>query len=645
MGRPHRVTGPAGKAQPTVTTEITIQVEQSALNTSIQPLTGGQARKIQQAQAQLQTGNAAGALDIARSVAAEAPDAPDAFQFLAVCQAETGDLQGAEQSFRRALQLAPDHPAILANLGTLLRRTGRPQEAVSVFERVTEQLPDQAKGWIELGRSALAARQGERAVQALETAVKLDSASVAGWHALGRARRATDDMDGAEAAFRHTTELAPDNPAAWANLGVVLRLLGRPQESLACYDRAEQAGYSGPDLADARTGALLDTGRSREALDHARRVAEEHPEFPDAQDTLAHLLWEYGPAFGEEADPLEHYRRSVGQRPEDRRLRLAFVRFLLQARRADEAIREIERLREQADHPMLKTLQANGHEILGQSEQAGRLYREAEPDLGDRDAGFLNSYTRHLLRAGQWREAADRAHRATRISPLDQESWAYLATAWRLLGDEREFWLCDYDRLITLIEVPPPDGYASLEEYLVSLRKTLESMHQAGREPVQQSLRNGSQTPGRLFGRPDPVIEAAQVGLTRSVEDWLGKLPDDREHPFHMRNTRRIRYSGSWSVKLWSSGSHVNHIHSQGWISSAYYVFLPPAVRDDDENHAGYIQFGQPPVELGLDLEPRRVIRPRPGWLALFPSYLWHGTVPFEDDQPRITMAFDMVPA
>ena len=31
--------------------------------------------------------------------------------------------------------------------------------------------------------------------------------------------------------------------------------------------------------------------------------------------------------------------------------------------------------------------------------------------------------------------------------------------------------------------------------------------------------------------------------------------------------------------------------------------------------------------------------------LALFPSYMWHGTVPFEDEQPRMTIAFDMRPA
>lgn len=96
-------------------------------------------------------------------------------------------------------------------------------------------------------------------------------------------------------------------------------------------------------------------------------------------------------------------------------------------------------------------------------------------------------------------------------------------------------------------------------------------------------------------------------------------------------------------MRLWSSGRHVDHIHPEGWMSSAFYVSLPPSVRGGSGS-AGHLQLGQPPSELGLELGPRRVLRPEPGRLALFPSYMWHGTVPFEDTQPRLTIAFDMLP-
>jgi hypothetical protein len=37
-------------------------------------------------------------------------------------------------------------------------------------------------------------------------------------------------------------------------------------------------------------------------------------------------------------------------------------------------------------------------------------------------------------------------------------------------------------------------------------------------------------------------------------------------------------------------------------------------------------------------------VQPRPGRLVLFPSYMWHGTMPIEGEAPRMTIAFDMVP-
>jgi hypothetical protein len=129
------------------------------------------------------------------------------------------------------------------------------------------------------------------------------------------------------------------------------------------------------------------------------------------------------------------------------------------------------------------------------------------------------------------------------------------------------------------------------------------------------------------------------------VHGYVERLPDDASHPFLRRKSARTRFSGSWSVRLESAGHHINHFHQEGWISSAFYVSLPPSVAQPREGSTeGFIQFGEPPAELELGLAPRRVLQPRVGRLVLFPSYLWHGTVPYEDRAPRLTVAFDAVP-
>jgi hypothetical protein len=99
---------------------------------------------------------------------------------------------------------------------------------------------------------------------------------------------------------------------------------------------------------------------------------------------------------------------------------------------------------------------------------------------------------------------------------------------------------------------------------------------------------------------------------------------------------------GSWSVRLHRQGYNVPHSHPRGWLSTAFYVALPAAA-DMGPAPAGHIAFGTPPAELNTGLTAYRTIRPEPGRLAIFPSTMWHGTVPFEDGE-RLVIAFDIRP-
>lgn len=108
-------------------------------------------------------------------------------------------------------------------------------------------------------------------------------------------------------------------------------------------------------------------------------------------------------------------------------------------------------------------------------------------------------------------------------------------------------------------------------------------------------------------------------------------------------STRDFEFSASWSVKLKSEGFHTMHIHPMGRISSVYYVDLPDEITSGDDK-AGWLKFGEPNLILPHDLPADHFVKPQAGKLVLFPSYVWHGTVPFESDHPRTTVAFDIVP-
>jgi hypothetical protein len=224
------------------------------------------------------------------------------------------------------------------------------------------------------------------------------------------------------------------------------------------------------------------------------------------------------------------------------------------------------------------------------------------------------------------------------IGTRDSAIWPYAATAWRLAGDPRSEWLEGAPGLVQtvdLTEALPP---------LTGLAEFLRSLHLASGEDLDQSVRGGTQTDGPLLSRIDPQIRRMRSAIVIAVESYVSKLPaHDGGHPLlRERRDRRIRFAGSWSVRLRSGGRHANHVHPQGWISSALYIALPPRKPTERED-AGWLTLGQPPDNLGVAAEPWREIEPREGLLALFPSWMWHGTRPFEQGE-RLTVAFDVRP-
>lgn len=602
-------------------------------------LEGSQLGDLQQAFGLLQAGKTDEALAAARRLSEQAAWSADVQQLLGMCLAASGRGEAAFAAFERALALAPDHPVILSNYALALRRSGRVWAAVGFARRASEVAPS-PKAWLDLGVAAQAAGDHALARRASAQALRLQSDFVPALLVAGNAARAQEDLGSAEEAYRRIMRREPQHRQALVGFGDVQRRAGRPERAVALYEQARNQGDATSALADALVGALVDSGRTEEALQMAKAEVRRSPDYVPGWTTLANLAWEYAEQAEGEAC-LEEFK-SAAARKDNPALCLAHARFLLSTGRADEALVQLQALRATHETPMLLLVEAQAHDALGQIAQAAALHARLQRAGWGGEPVFLNARARHLLRAGDGEGAAAAAQTATRIDPGNQEAWAWLATAWRLLGDEREHWLCDYERLVGLVDVEPPPQWADTQAFLPALTRVLDAMHKARREPMQQSLRGGSQTPGRLFGRPDPLLEAARQSLQRGIESWLAALPKDASHPFLSRNRGSVRIGGSWSVKLWSSGSHVNHIHAEGWMSSAFYVSLPPSLHPGSQ--AGAIQFGQPPVELGLGLAPRRVVAPRPGMLALFPSYMWHGTIPFQDQAPRMTIAFDMTP-
>ena len=59
----------------------------------------------------------------------------------------------------------------------------------------------------------------------------------------------------------------------------------------------------------------------------------------------------------------------------------------------------------------------------------------------------------------------------------------------------------------------------------------------------------------------------------------------------------------------------------------------------------GWIEFGGSAYDFPEAPDtPKRRIQPEPGMMVVFPSYVFHRTIPFESDEIRVSIAFDAKP-
>lgn len=225
--------------------------------------------------------------------------------------------------------------------------------------------------------------------------------------------------------------------------------------------------------------------------------------------------------------------------------------------------------------------------------------------------------------------------------PFDQQAIAIQSTALRLVGDPRYGELCNYQQLVKVYQLTTPVGWSNLTDYLAELRQVLNKRHQYTNHPFGQSVRHGSQQPS-LLSFSDKAIQAFPQAIAPAIADYQQNLRAGPNNLVQQRNQPNWQFNGIWSVRLNPKGFHTNHVHSKGWLSSACYIDVPPTVKQGSTD--GWLKFGEPGVITTPKLAVERYIKPEIGSLVLFPSYFWHGTVPFGGQDARMSVAFDVVP-
>lgn len=571
--------------------------------------------RVQRAAALLNAGRFGEARPLLEDAGKIVPGHPDIQRLLAAARRGSGDLAAAEAALTLALTAAPAHQDAAVDLALLLSQQGRHDELLATTSQAASAAMPRA---LLLGERARALKALGRLDEALDTASRAARLYPENAAVLRNLAATAGDAGQAEAAVqaaRKALALAPNAGATWL-------VLARALQTLNCLGEAE-AAY--------------------------RRVAPSAPERAEAAAELAQLIWMRDGDADAALAALDTLLPNAGDADARTVLR---TRLLAAAGREDAAADEAERASNEAPGSAALAIAASQALMNPHPERALGLARralEASPD----DAQAVRQWAEALIGIGDGDQALPLIRELRRRQPLDQGLIAAELTALRLARRPRPGALSDLDAVVGVSMIDTPSGWSSLDNFLADLAQCLERLHADRRaHPIGQSLRQGTQTSADLATLDDPIIaafrQAVSGPITRYI-DGLGRGHDD----LRGRITGGLRFQGMWSARLQAGGGrHTNHVHPKGWLSSACYIALPLDVAAGIEPIAlsrkdgpGRLRLGQPGGPAARHIEPERFVQPQPGRLVLFPSYLWHGTSPFQGPGTRLSIAFDIAPA
>lgn len=443
------------------------------------------------------------------------------------------------------------------------------------------------------------------------------------WQFLGLARRDLQDSAGAYTAFSRAAALAPADPLIAHSQARSALEAGYPATHL--FDIARQLAPADGAVVLGRSAALLAEGRGVEGRAFLGQILAENPGWLEGHVAYGRLT-----ALVASHEPLDAtVHRALQQYPQAGGLWQTRIQLLLEARKYGQTLAVIAEARRALGPSLeLDRLEAICRSELAEAPLAQALFeRIPVPEDGETATWPI----RNLIRLGRFDEAAALANRTFATS--DASIWPYRALLWRLTDDTRWNWLEGDERMIQTFNLAGEIGSLDL------LAEVLRSLHQTRGEPLDQSVRGGTQTDGNLLARAEPEIRQLRAALLDVVRAYVAGLPPaDPTHPMLLAQREPLSVAGAWSVRLIDRGFHADHVHYQGWVSSAFYVVVP----EDDPTlpEGGWLKFGEC-RDLLPDLQAFRVVKPIAGTLALFPSIMWHGTRPFGNGE-RMTVAFDI---
>jgi len=470
-------------------------------------------------------------------------------------------------------------------------------------------------------------------------------------------------LDSASRSCDLILNVAPNHPRVLRILASIRYQTGHADEAAELLERAISTS---PDFA----GAYIDyatiqlfENRVPEAIELLQKSIELEPDNVEALVNLGNALHR----LGRIADAEHHYRLALTVRPEHARGLTSLGNLLRMTRRNEEAIKCFRSALAQAPQAaLIHNFLGIAYRDTGRHEEAIECFKRAlelQPDLSEANfslgeaarnkgdfSAAIESYKKAdtplarslilecLLNERNYDELFSTLEIDSRIDTRNLHTAAVSAYACQQLERPDPYPFCPEPMSFVRV-IENPAGIKEQENFLTEVIDASMAVESVW-EPRGISTIKGYQTAMTLLDTSSGPLNRLRLLIESEVTAYKKELVSSKAGLIRSW-PEKIELHG-WFVRLLPGGHQTAHNHPDGWLSGVIYLRLPVTNTPPEGSIEFSLRNTNYPDISGE--HPKMVHHPAPGHLVLFPSSLYHRTIPFHGDGERLCIAFDIAP-
>jgi len=478
-----------------------------------------------------------------------------------------------------------------------LFNSGKMAEAEQAAKKLANRYPNTFILYQILGIAQDSLSKPQAAIESYKKALSIQPNTPDLHFNLGIALTNIGDLQAASSHYQQAIALQPNFFEAYGNLGALLQKQGLLEDAIKNYQIALNIHEDARGHFNMGT-ALRDQGKLDEAIKHFKDAIRLFPNYADAHNYLGECLRDQGNM----EDAVKSYLDTLKLNPEHAGANYNMGEFLYLANRFDEAVEHFERSRldDWQERALYCTYKAEHFDVFKTKlDEIVRTHKK-------HDAPFLATLSSHYARN---------------------------------FGVEDQYNFCkngfDFVYQNSIAELAEPNS-----QFLKDLLNDIDNT--AIEVRAQGMIINGKQSAGNLFKRPEASFRKLGELVKQEFINYKNRFAG-ADCELIKSFPEELEFTSSWYVRLRRAGYVDRHIHEVGWISGAVYLVLPKDRKDPLEGCFEYGLHGDNYPQKHNDF-PVGVASPNVGDIVLFPSSLFHRTIPFNSNEERICIAFDLKP-